>query len=509
MIQGWDVKETVFAFIYGWFLVVCAYFCLWVISDYLLSDPVLALLFLPFALRCGISLHITKKYWVIPYFAEYSVLCLLCFSFPELSYLPAFILSAVSFPLVFIFQRYYFGSQLKCLCLQLLLIGIISAINGLGIFSGEFYFTFLVSFTGGILIIPACYLVNDFLFNTNWLPLTAALVKKPITLRTKHILIYIFLFILNIYIQTALPEAFNRFSLFYLAIPIILLAFQYGWQGALLGTLLNSIALIGTTHHFSDLEITGLLLTLSIQTITGIFLGVGIQRQRDLNYSLSVELNRNKHLTRQLINTEESIRQDISRELHDEIGQNITAIRTQASILKRIGHSETHEKLAGTIEQLSLNIYDKTKGLLNRIRPRLLDDLDLHQALQNLFIELGFENQGIATHLTWQNNQNAQLGHILEITIYRLCQESLNNIIKYSKATDVYIDIRIEDNVHIRIRDNGIGFDVKNVTSNGFGIRGMQERAGILCGTFEIISNPIEKSPHFHGTTIKVSLPRN
>ncbi|VEH68043.1 sensor protein UhpB [Rodentibacter pneumotropicus] len=112
---------------------------------------------------------------------------------------------------------------------------------------------------------------------------------------------------------------------------------------------------------------------------------MAIQQQRDLNQSLSTELNRNRHLTRKLINTEEAIRQEISRELHDEIGQNITAIRMQASIMKRLEHSPKIAQVVGMIEQLSLNIYDTTKGLLNRIRPKMLDDVSLQQAIQNLF----------------------------------------------------------------------------------------------------------------------------
>ncbi|MFY1026852.1 signal transduction histidine-protein kinase/phosphatase UhpB [Actinobacillus seminis] len=499
--------KSIFTAFYAWFLIVCTYFCLWVISDYLLPDVLLGLLFLPFALRCGIVLHTPLKYWIVSYGAEWCVLILLGLSFPENDYFQLFLLSAVSFPLIYAVYLYYYGSQWKILLLQLGLIIILSLTNSLIIFSSASSFAFLVSFSSGILIIPACYLINDFLFCRKWLPLTAALVKKPVTLRTKHIFLYIVLFILNIYIQTTLPETFYRFALFCLAIPIILLAFQYGWQGAFLGTLLNSIALISTTHQFSNVALTDLLLSISSQTITGIFLGLAIQHQRDLNRSLSVELNRNKMLTRQLVNTEETVRQEISRELHDEIGQNITAIRTQASILKRLENLPQHEKIADTIEQLSLNIYDTTKGLLNRIRPRLLDDLDLHQALQNLFIELNFETQGIQTALYWQNEKNIPLDHILEITIYRLCQESLNNIMKYAAATEVNIIITIAQEVSLYIEDNGVGFDMKK-SLNGLGIRGMQERVNSLCGTFNITSTEIDQDPVHHGTVIRVNLPR-
>lgn len=499
--------KSVFTVAYTWFLILCSYLCLWVISDYLLSDATLAFLFLPFALRCGINLHIPKKYWFIAYAAEYSILLLLILSFPELNAFSLFLISLLSFPITSFFYTYYMGSQWQKLLVQLSFIIVLSLISSLVISHSAFYFTFLVSFTGGILIIPTCYLLHDFLFNTKWLPLTATLVKKPITLRTKHILMYIVLFTLNIYIQTTLPNEFYRFALFCLAIPIILLAFQYGWQGAFLGTLLNSIALITAMHSFSNLEIADLFLSISVQSITGIFLGLGIQYQRNLNQSLSIELERNKNLTRQLINSEEAIRKEISRELHDEIGQNITAIRTQASILKRVSSNANQENIATTIEHLSLNVYDTTKGLLNRIRPKLLDDLELQEALENLFIELDFEHQGIDISLHWENPQQLKLEHVLEITIYRLCQESLNNIIKYSHATEASISIQIFEQINIIIQDNGIGFDLQK-EAQGFGIRGMKERVKILCGEFKLISKQIEHDEYDHGTKIIINLPR-
>lgn len=112
----------------------------------------------------------------------------------------------------------------------------------------------LVSFTGALLLLPMCYLLQDFLFARQWIPLTASFIHHPIALRSKHIVVYTLLLILNILIQTYLPDEFNRFSLFFLAIPIILLAYYYGWQGALLGSLINSVALIASTQHFSHLD---------------------------------------------------------------------------------------------------------------------------------------------------------------------------------------------------------------------------------------------------------------
>ncbi|KAA6209208.1 signal transduction histidine-protein kinase/phosphatase UhpB [Avibacterium paragallinarum] len=499
--------NAIFFFIYSWFFVVPAYFGLWIISNYLLEDPLLSFLFFPFALRIGILIHTKIKYWFSIYLAEYSILLLLYIAFPENNTFSIIFLGLLNIPLLLIFKKYYFGSQLRCLLLQGLLISLLSLINALYFIGTEsFYFTFLVSFSSAVLIIPICYLIYYFLFEIKWLPLTSSLIRKPISLRSKPIIIYLLLFILNIYIQTDLPESFNRFSLFFLSIPIILLAFRYGWQGALLGILLNSLALISTTHHFSNLELTDLLLTLSAQTITGIFLGLGIQHQRDLNQHLSQELARNQYLTQQLIHREEEIRKEISRELHDEIGQNITAIRTQASILKRIGKTPEYEKLSQIIEQLSLNIYDSIKGLINKIRPRILDDLNLQEALQNLFIELDFASQNTQIYLHCNNPKNRTLSHLLEITLYRLCQEALNNIKKYSGAKEVNIYLNIDEKITLQIQDNGIGFDLSKINHTGLGIKGMKERVAMLGGKFDIHSVKWTKQQQ-SGTSIFVELP--
>ncbi|OOF57979.1 signal transduction histidine-protein kinase/phosphatase UhpB [Rodentibacter genomosp. 2] len=500
---------SLLTFLYSGFILFCAYFSLWAISDYLLENTLMALLFLPFAFRLGVNLHMPKVFWWVSYGAEFSVLGLLIYASQDEYYLSPGILALISVPITLVIKEYYQGNEIRKLIVQSGLALVMSFMNGLvgAILSFSFFYTFLVSFTGMLLIMPACFLVDEYLFKRSWIPLTARLVHKPISLRAKHILIYILLFLLNIFIQIYTPEEFHRFTLFFLAVPIILLAYSYGWQGALLGTLLNSIALTATMGNFSSGALTDLLLSLSAQTITGIFLGLAIQRQRDLNQSLSTELNRNRHLTRKLINTEEAIRQDISRELHDEIGQNITAIRMQASIIKRLEHSPKIAQVVGMIEQLSLNIYDTTKGLLNRIRPKMLDDVSLQQAIQNLFLELDLKTHGISTALSWENKDNVKLEHIQEITLYRLCQEGLNNIVKHSAATTLSLSIIIRKDIQLIIQDNGKGFDPTKV-KQGFGLKGMQERVDILCGTFQLISCEQRISPKQHGTTIKITLPR-
>ncbi|WP_424407171.1 signal transduction histidine-protein kinase/phosphatase UhpB [Pasteurella sp. PK-2025] len=506
--------NTLFSLLYSWFLITCTYFCLWGVADYLLQDTRLAFLFLPFALRLGLCLHLRPTLWLAPLLAESTVLLFVSFAEHTQAYLPLLLLSAVSFPIVFLIQPYYQGNQGFKLLLQGILALSLSLLNALVLFclNAPFAYSMLVSFTGALLLLPMCYLLQDFLFARQWVPLTARVIHHPITLRSKHIVVYTLLLILNILIQTYLPEEFNRFSLFFLAIPIILLAYYYGWQGALLGSLINSVALIASTQHFSHLDLTDLLLSLCTQTITGIFLGLAIQRQRELNQHLGMELKRNRSLTHQLISSEENIRKELARELHDQIGQNITAIRTQANILKRLNPQAREQQSATMIEQLSLNIYDSVRGLLNRLRPRVLDDLPLQQVLQNVLDELGLAQQHIHCQFEWHNPQHLSLDPLLEITLYRLYQEALNNIIKHAQASEIHIAIHIGQQVILSIQDNGKGFDPEQPVS-GLGLRGMQERVALIGGEFHLRSKmastptqPLSPSPQ--GTSLVITLPR-
>lgn len=486
-------------------------------------QPELAILLFPFALRLGIVLHTPKRYWFAVYGAEWWLMVALAILLEQPQWLSVIAASLISVPIIWFAQKYYYGSQWRRLCLMGAVILSTSLLNVFVLGSPLFrldvqaiaeitpplyslWMVFLVSVTGGLMLVPSCYLIWSYLFQKSWIPLTVNLVSKPVELRSRHVVSYVVLFALSIAAQVGLPDELRRFAPFCLAIPIILLAFRYGWQGALLGTLLNSVALIAARSGVSNMEITDLLLSLSAQSLTGILLGMGIQRQRELNQKLRHELNRNHNLSRQLVKAEESVRRDIARELHDEIGQNITAIRTQASILKRVENTPMGESCASTIENLSLNIYDTTKGLLTQLRPKTLDDLGLEDAIHQLVRELECEANGISTTIIWNEPTDVHfdLSDATSVTLYRICQEALNNMVKYAQATEARITVTFEQDIYLTVKDNGVGFKPED-TLRGFGLRGMKERVQALGGKFTLSSDPSSQQP---GTALYVVLPK-
>ncbi len=516
------VRNSLITIVCGAFIFSCAWFCLWAISYYFLQDPMLAILFFPFAFRLGVVLHAPKNYWLPVYFIEWGLIFFLGSELHFHDPLLVVWLSFISLLACYVFIPFYKGKQWQKLGGSGLLILGLAIINTLilncfplPLPENQYW---LANITGGLMLVPSCYLIWSYLFEYSWVPLSVDLIGHKITFRARHITWYALLFILNIGVQTGLPDELRRFAPFCLAIPIVFLAFRYGWQGALLGTLLNSIALIAVRsgHVQPDsgnyLETTDLLLSLMAQTLTGICLGLGIQRQRELNISLRSELDRNHNLVRQLIQTEETIRRSIARELHDEIGQNITAIRTQANIIQRIDDKRSASSCAHTIENLSLNIYDTTKTLLTQLRPKTIDDLGIKDAILQLIRDMEFSGMGVDVKVNWHSAASSpafsELNDLSQITIYRITQEALNNALKYANADNIVVNIyRNRGNIRVSIKDDGDGFALLETKSGGFGLQGMQERVQALGGSFSLTSHPRKLYPIDHGTYLSVLLP--
>ena len=156
---------------------------------------------------------------------------------------------------------------------------------------------------------------------------------------------------------------------------------------------------------------------------------------------------------------------------------------------------------ANTIEQLSLNVYETTKNLLLTLRPKMLDDLNLQNAIEQLIRAMEFSKQGTEINLYWQGDI-AQLNDTLKITLFRLCQESLNNAKKYANASTIHIHLTVADDILLYIEDNGIGLRTLE-SMKGMGIKGMKERVQALGGKFTLFS----RNQWVAGTRIEIQLP--
>ncbi len=226
-------------------------------------------------------------------------------------------------------------------------------------------------------------------------------------------------------------------------------------------------------------------------------LAENLQRYHEL---LEQELTARHTLMKKLVHTEEDIRKSIARELHDEIGQNITAIQIQATLIKRTAITPATEMIAEQINNLAQQIHQSTRQLLRQLRPPVLEEMSLEKALHHLIHEFAFKEQQIDCRLDYQLPQNPT-NETVVFTLYRLVQELLNNVSKHAKATRIAIILRQRrDVIELRISDNGIGI-TEDKRKGGFGLQGIEKRIRALGGDWQLSND--------NGTRIIVKLPTN
>jgi two-component system, NarL family, sensor histidine kinase UhpB len=212
-----------------------------------------------------------------------------------------------------------------------------------------------------------------------------------------------------------------------------------------------------------------------------------------------------KNLTLRVVERQESERQQIARELHDEIGQVLTVIKLS---LQSVGRNTNDTVPAGRLNDTIGMVDDlaaQVRNLSRLLRPPQLDALGLPSALTWYASSL-LRTAGLNVHLTCDPTL-ARLRPDLESNCFRIVQEALTNVLRHANVQHVAVELRrFEDTIRISIKDNGTGFDVAQVnerTSRGecLGLFGIKERAELLGGSVTI------NSTLNVGTDIEVTLP--
>jgi signal transduction histidine kinase len=212
-----------------------------------------------------------------------------------------------------------------------------------------------------------------------------------------------------------------------------------------------------------------------------------------------------KELLRQLVSIQEEERRRIARDLHDHLGQQMTALRLSLESLRETCDGPAREKLEQT-QALAARLDSDVDFLAWELRPAALDHLGLPTALRNFLKEFSSHFQ-IKGRFHTRGLGRKRLAPETEINLYRIAQEALNNIYKHARATsvDVLLELR-GDEVVLIVEDDGRGFDqveaaAAGVGDRGLGLVGMRERAAIVGGTVEIETAPGE------GTTVFARVP--
>lgn len=214
-----------------------------------------------------------------------------------------------------------------------------------------------------------------------------------------------------------------------------------------------------------------------------------------------------QHLMRQLVTTQEDERKRISRELHDQMGQQLTAMLLGLERLKADSHGRHGSlKVLEQLQSIADAIGQEVHQLALMLRPTSLDDLGLVAVLSNYTDEWARRTQiDVAFHTN--GLIGIRLPPEIETMIYRVVLETLNNVLKHAQATNVSLILeRLDHEARAIVEDNGQGFDAEALfnapeATGGLGLLGMQERVALVGGTLTIESTPGS------GTTLFVRIP--
>jgi signal transduction histidine kinase len=208
-----------------------------------------------------------------------------------------------------------------------------------------------------------------------------------------------------------------------------------------------------------------------------------------------------RQLSHRLVATQEEERRHLSRELHDHVGQVLTALRMELGRIER-ARSPHDARLGAAIaeaKQLVDKMFRTVRDLALGLRPSMLDDLGLHAALEWHVRDVS-RRSGVDVQLAIEGDVDT-LPDRYQTCVYRIVQEALTNCVRHAKAHTMAVKMTAGSRVlDIAVTDEGVGFD-PGERRDGLGLRGIEERVKEIGGVITIKSSPA------HGTTLTMQLP--
>ncbi len=203
-----------------------------------------------------------------------------------------------------------------------------------------------------------------------------------------------------------------------------------------------------------------------------------------------------------ITSAQEEERTRLAHELHDDTIQAVIALKQRVQLAQKLVEDPKGKQSLKELEALAEQTVENLRRLTRALRPIYLEDLGLVTALEMLTREVG---QSHPIHVSFQKTgQERRLAREVELSLYRIAQEALTNVVKHSQATQAELKILFSETyVQIEVDDNGIGFSVPNSPTefapNGhFGLLGVHERADLIGAKLEVLSTPAK------GTQLKV-----
>jgi two-component system, NarL family, sensor kinase len=209
------------------------------------------------------------------------------------------------------------------------------------------------------------------------------------------------------------------------------------------------------------------------------------QMQSKLAQQLSNSHDQMRGLAKRVWRVQEEERKQIAQELHDGVGQLLTALINQ---LEQVGRQNQGIEINDTLDLARLAL-SETREISRLMRPRILDDLGLIAALQWLVRVMAEKGK---TEIVLRNEIERELDLETQTLIFRVVQEALTNAVKHAKASKIVVSVSAKAQIlSISIKDNGVGMDQTKTTEvQGFGLSAMQDRVVAFGGHLQVDSRP-------------------
>ena len=286
--------------------------------------------------------------------------------------------------------------------------------------------------------------------------------------------------------------------------PVLFFAFRHGWRGASLSMIVSCLVMAALDQRFGHAPSDAGYLFLAVAGSGALMLGSatdalrhGKLRMAEQNIHLAAVNRRLDQLAQQLraaargnLQVDENQRRHLAAELHDELGQNITAIQTHVKLAQTRLRQAGLEDIGASINAILAHMRRALHRLLDDLRPAVLDEFGLLRALDEGPIRDLLNAAGIR-YRTELHGDPRLLDDDIRTAIYRLAQESVTNTVKHARASEFRLRLRIGERhgavlALLDLRDNGIGLPERPGHGGGRGLQGMHDRVTSLGGLFRL-----------------------
>lgn len=280
-------------------------------------------------------------------------------------------------------------------------------------------------------------------------------------------------------------------------------------QGLNRSEFLQQLNDVASVYRTTQRELWGsfglaVIVSLAIAWLATIYAGrlearIHLQHVREGEYVRDLQ-----RLSTKLITAQEEERRVIARELHDEVGQGLTAIKVELTIAQRAIEHGASGRVLDSARSIAEHALHTVRDLSHLLHPALLDDLGLAAAV-DWYVKGFATRHGIPVELV-QDRMTGRLRPDVEVTAYRIIQEALTNVVKHARASSCRVCLRrLTGSVVVTVEDDGMGFDSRppreDASTPALGLIGIRERASQLGGVLRV-----ESGAH-KGTRLTVELP--